>query len=74
MIALILHIHNTRCIKTIIYVQGGGESITQLLERCKSAFLRIGKKYKGSSILIISKIFLANPKTSFSYMILNIGT
>jgi hypothetical protein len=31
------------------YVQGGGESITQLFERCKSALLRIGKKYKGIS-------------------------
>jgi len=39
-------------------VQGGGESINQLLERCKSALLGIGKKYKGSSIMIFSKILV----------------
>ena len=28
-------------------VQGGGESFTQVFERCKSALLRIGRKHKG---------------------------
>ncbi|AET04062.2 putative phosphoserine phosphatase [Medicago truncatula] len=35
-------------------IPGGGESITQLLERCKSAFLRIGKKYKGERVVVVS--------------------
>ncbi|XP_058735804.1 phosphoglycerate mutase-like protein 4 [Vicia villosa] len=35
-------------------IPGGGESITQLLERCKSALLRIGKKYKGERVVVVS--------------------
>ncbi|KAI5418150.1 hypothetical protein KIW84_042688 [Lathyrus oleraceus] len=35
-------------------IPGGGESIVQLLERCKSALLRIGQKYKGERVVVVS--------------------
>lgn len=46
------------------YVQGGGESIVQLFERCKSALLRIGRNHKGIVSFHIDS--LCDPSYSFN--------
>ncbi|KAL2333589.1 hypothetical protein Fmac_014802 [Flemingia macrophylla] len=33
---------------------GGGESLVQLFERCKSALLRIGRKHKGERVVVVT--------------------
>ncbi|KAK7331112.1 hypothetical protein VNO77_25326 [Canavalia gladiata] len=33
---------------------GGGESVAQLFERCKSALLRIGRKHKGERVVVVT--------------------
>ncbi|KAK8471518.1 hypothetical protein PHAVU_003G246200 [Phaseolus vulgaris] len=33
---------------------GGGESFTQVFERCKSALLRIGRKHKGERVVVVT--------------------
>ncbi|KAI5418847.1 phosphoglycerate mutase-like protein 4 [Lathyrus oleraceus] len=35
-------------------IPGGGESLDQLYERCKSAVLRIGRKHKGERVVVVS--------------------
>ncbi|XP_057419540.1 phosphoglycerate mutase-like protein 4 [Lotus japonicus] len=35
-------------------IPGGGESIVQLFERCKSALLRIGRNHKGERVVVVS--------------------
>ncbi|RDX92894.1 Phosphoglycerate mutase-like protein 4, partial [Mucuna pruriens] len=33
---------------------GGGESLAQLFQRCKSALLRIGRKHKGERVVVVT--------------------
>ncbi|XP_045786278.1 phosphoglycerate mutase-like protein 4 isoform X1 [Trifolium pratense] len=35
-------------------IPGGGESLDQLFERCKSSLLRIGRKHKGQRVVVVS--------------------